>query len=30
MQVTGEINLGMRTMLEYGLSPVQRTLSDGG
>jgi hypothetical protein len=30
MQVTAEINLGMRTMLEYGRSPVQRTLNDGG
>jgi hemolysin D len=30
MQVTAEINLGTRTVLEYVLSPVQRTLHEAG
>ena len=30
MQVTAEINLGTRTVLEYILSPVQRTLHEAG
>jgi len=30
MQVTAEINLGTRTVLEYLLSPVQKTLSEAG
>lgn len=30
MQVTAEIHLGTRTVLEYLLSPVQRTLSEAG
>jgi len=30
MQVTAEINLGTRTLPEYVLSPVPRTLHEGG
>jgi HlyD family secretion protein len=30
MQVTAEINLGTRTVLEYILSPMQRTLHEAG
>ena len=30
MQATAEINLGTRTVLEYILSPVQRTLHEAG
>lgn len=30
MQVTAEINLGSRTVLEYLLSPVQKTLQEAG
>jgi HlyD family secretion protein len=30
MQVTAEINLGSRTVLEYLLSPVQKTVHEAG
>ena len=30
MQVVAEINQGRRTVLEYVLSPVQKTLSESG
>ena len=30
MQVTAEINLGSRTVLEYLLSPVRKTLQEAG
>jgi len=30
MQVSAEINLGSRTILEYLLSPVQKTLHEAG
>lgn len=30
MQVNAEINLGSRTVLEYLLSPVQKTLHEAG
>jgi HlyD family secretion protein len=30
MQVSAEINLGTRTVLEYLLSPVQKTLHEAG
>ncbi len=30
MQVSAEINLGSRTVLEYLLSPVQKTLHEAG
>jgi HlyD family secretion protein len=30
MQVTAEVNLGSRTVLEYLLSPVQKTVHEAG
>ena len=30
MQVSAEINLGSRTVLEYLLSPIQKTLHEAG
>jgi len=30
MQVSAEINLGSRTVLEYLLSPIQKTMHEAG
>jgi HlyD family secretion protein len=30
MQVSAEVNLGSRTVLEYLLSPIQRTVAEAG